>query len=163
MEHVEHPFEPVYDDRSRVLILGTMASVASRKAGFYYMHPQNRFFPALAAAFGEPAPTGAAGRRAFALAHGIALWDVIASCEITGSSDSSIKNPVPNDIKSLLERTGIRHVFTTGRKAESLYNRLVLPDTGVPCTALPSPSPANCALPFDALAARYQEALLPLL
>lgn len=163
MERVFHPFEPVYDKNSRVLILGTMASVASRKAGFYYMHPQNRFFPALAAVFAEPVPQTAPERRAFALKHGVALWDVVASCEIAGSADSSIKNPVPNDIPSLLKRTGISRVLTTGRTAASLYTRLVLPDTGVPCLVLPSPSPANCAVHFDALVSAYREQLTPLL
>lgn len=163
MERVIHPLSPVYDAHSRVLILGTMASVSSRRAGFYYMHPQNRFFPVLATMFQEAPPQGPEARRAFLLRHGIALWDVVASCEITGSSDSSIRNPLPNDIPRLLKETGISTVFTTGRTAERLYQRLLASAAAVPCILLPSPSPANCAVPFNTLVERYSALILPAL
>ena len=161
MEHVEHPFAPVADERSRTLILGSMASPVSRQSGFYYAHPQNRFFPALAAAFGEPAPVGTDARRAFLLAHGIALWDVIGSCDITGASDASIRNAVPNDVAGLLARFPITRVFTTGTAATRLYRQLLERQTGVSCRMLPSPSPANCRIPFPELVAAYRAVIPP--
>ncbi len=163
MEIVRHPFAPVYDENSRVLILGTMASEASRRAGFYYMHPQNRFWKILAAVFGEPLPENVGERRAFVLAHSIALWDVLASCRILGSADSSIREPVANDIAGLLQKTRIDTVLTTGGTATRLYRRLIAPQAGIEPVALPSTSPANRTLPFDALVDAYRAALLPLL
>ena len=156
METVHHPLEPVWDSRSRVLILGTMPSPKSREAGFYYGHPRNRFWPALAAIFSEEVPLGTAARRAFCLRHRIALWDVLASCEIQGASDSSIHSAVPNPIGELLEQAPIEAIFTTGQKAFSLYQKLCLPMTGRKALCLPSTSPANCAISLDALIERYQ-------
>jgi len=155
MPHVTHPFPPCFDGNSRVLILGTMPSPASRAAGFYYGHPRNRFWPALAAIFGEPCPGGADARRDFALRHGVALWDVLGACRIEGAADGSIGEPAPNDIASVLAKAPIRAVFTTGRAAFDLYRRHCLPHTGIEAVALPSSSPANCAMRFEELVERY--------
>lgn len=161
-ETVAHPIVPVWNKESRVLILGTMPSPKSREQGFYYAHPQNRFWPVLAKLFEEPTPQGSEQRRAFALQHRIALWDVLASCEITGASDSSIRNPVPNPIEDLLNGSQIRAVFTTGATAFRLYQKLCLPKTGLPASALPSTSPANCRVSFEALCEAYR-VILPYL
>ena len=144
MSVVKHPLKPVYDAHSRVLILGTMPSPKSREEGFYYAHPQNRFWRILAALFQEPLPVSNTEKRAFVLAHHIALWDVLASCSIEGASDSSIRNPVPNDLNRILNAADIRAVFTTGKKAKALYDRYCYPMTGRAAIGLPSPSPANC-------------------
>lgn len=159
---VAHPLAPVWAPDSRVLILGTLPSPASRRAGFYYMHPQNRFWPVLAALFGEPTPQGAEARRAFALAHRIALWDTLASCTIAGASDASIQDPAPNDLGPLLAGAPIRAVFATGAAAHRFYQRFQQPRTGLPARRLPSPSAANCAVPFSRLVEEYA-AILPFL
>lgn len=132
-EHVEHGFGPVWDSESRILVLGSMPSPKSRKAAFYYMHPQNRFWPVMQALFADPAdPSDVTGdslqsRRAFAMRHHIALWDVIASCDITGASDASIRNATPNDLTPLLRDAPIARIFTTGAKSAQLYRRLIEP------------------------------------
>lgn len=144
MELVVHPLKPVYDGNSRVLVLGTMPSPKSRKAGFYYSHPQNRFWRILSDLYGLPLPGSNDEKRAFLLSCGIALWDVLKSCRIDGADDGSIRDPVPNDIAGLLRKTNIRAVFTTGTKAHALYRRLCERKAGVPAAALPSTSPANC-------------------
>lgn len=142
---ITHPFEPVWDGRSRVLVLGTFPSVLSRENAFYYGHPQNRFWPVLAAVFREAVPVTAADKRALLLRHGVALWDVLASCDLTGSADSSIRNPVPNDIAALLEKAPIRRVFANGQTAHALYRRWCEPAAGMRAVLLPSTSPANAA------------------
>jgi len=140
-----HPLEPVWNAESKILILGSFPSVRSREAGFYYAHPQNRFWPVLAAVFGEDTPADVPARRAFALAHGVALWDVIHSCEITGSSDASIRYAVPNDVCRLLRQTGIDRICCNGRRAYDLYCRYLEKETGMEAILLPSTSPANAA------------------
>ena len=142
-EYIVHPLKPVYDEKSKILILGTMPSPKSREYGFYYSHPQNRFWRILSDLYGEALPKTNSEKTDFLLSHRIALWDVLKSCRISGADDGSIKEPVPNDIASLLDRTGIKKVFTTGTKAASLYRRLCLPKTGVKAVPLPSTSPAN--------------------
>lgn len=140
-ERVTHEFPPVYDHNSRVLILGTIPSPKSRERGFYYMHPQNRFWKMLCAVLGEAVPDDINGRRDLCLKHGVALWDVLESCEITGAEDSSIKNAKPNDLRLILNGCPIRAVFTTGKKAHALYGRY-FPDLSADI-CLPSTSPAN--------------------
>ena len=141
-EHVEHGFGPVWDGESRVLILGSMPSPKSRASAFYYMHPQNRFWPVMQALFANSAdPTDAVGdlpesRRAFALRHHIALWDVIASCDITGASDASIRNAEPNDLAPILRGAPIAHIFTTGAKSAQLYRKLIEPRLTEACIAI---------------------------
>lgn len=154
---VRHEIEPVFDERSRVLVLGTMPSPASRAAGFFYSHPQNRFWKVLAALFDEPEPQGPEARAAFALAHGIALWDVLASCTIVGASDASIADPVPNDFARIAGVAPIEAVFTTGSKATALYRRFGAPQLpGVPHTGLPSTSPANARMRLGDLVDAYR-------
>lgn len=152
---VYHTFGPLYDARSQVLILGSIPSPASRQAQFFYGHAQNRFWPVLAAVLGEPAPDTVEQKRALALRHGIALWDALASCEIRGASDAAIRNPVPNDIAGLLQKTGIRAVFCTGAASHKWYTKLCRPATGVDAVRLPSTSPANAAWSFERLTRAY--------
>lgn len=144
METVKHTLPPVYDEYSRILILGTMPSPKSREAGFYYSHPQNRFWRVVSDLLSQELPMTNEEKTGFLLKNHIALWDVLKSCTITGADDSSIHNPVPNDIAGLLKTTGINTVFTTGSKAASLYHRFCEKDAGVPAIPLPSTSPANC-------------------
>lgn len=155
-EYVEHTLKPVYDTQSKVLVLGTMPSPKSRALGFYYGHPQNRFWRVLAAVFQQGLPASNEEKIAFCLHNHIALWDVLQSCSIEGADDGSIRAPVPNDIAGLLQRTRIRTVCTTGTKAAALYKRLCLPVTGLPAIPLPSTSPANCRhYSYDRLVEAY--------
>ena len=155
--HVEHgEIPPVFDEHSTVLILGTMPSPKSREAGFYYAHPQNRFWPVLTELFGEHDGKTAEWRRSFALRRRIALWDVLAQCDIEGAADSAIKNPVPNDIAALLRGSEIRAVFTAGKAAARLYKRFCEPAGCPPAVELPSTSPANARLRLDDLVEAYQ-------
>ncbi len=139
---VTHEFPPLFDEHSRVLILGTIPSPKSRERGFYYMHPQNRFWRMLSAVLGEDIPTDIEGRKMMCLHHGVALWDVLESCDISGASDSSIKNTVPNDLGRIFSAAEIRAVFTTGKKAHELYQKHFGSDPH-PEICLPSTSPAN--------------------
>lgn len=160
MEHIIHSIEPVFDAESRVLILGTMPSPKSREVQFYYGHPQNRFWRVLAAVLGEEVPQSVPEKKAMLLRHRIALWDVLAECEITGASDSSIRNPVANDLSVILNHAPVQAVFTTGATAWKLYTRLQKPHTGIEAVRLPSTSPANCAVKMEALTEAYK-AILP--
>lgn len=152
---ISHPFDPVYDAGCTALVLGTMPSPVSRERGFYYAHPRNRFWSVLAAVFGEAIPESAEDRTGIVLRHHIALWDVIASCEINGASDSGITKPVCNDLSTLLSAANIRNVYTTGVKAHALYTKHCLALTAIPAVPLPSTSPANCRCSFDELVRRY--------
>ncbi len=157
--HVTHAFAPVYDSRSRWLVLGTMPSPQSVRHGFYYSHPQNRFWPLMAALFNEPLPHTPEEKAALALRHGVALWDVLASCEIKGASDASIRHPVPNDFTRLLHEAPIARIFATGKAAHGLFQRLVAPSLGREAVYLPSTSPANQALfPWEKLLAAWRSA-----
>lgn len=160
---VTHEIQPVFDSRSRVLLLGTMPSPASREQGFYYGHPQNRFWRVLAAIFDEPAPRAIEEKRDMLLRHHIALWDVLASCEIEGASDASIRDARPSDLARIFDAADIHAVFATGTKAGELYRKLIEPTLGVPCTTLPSTSPANAKMKLADLVGAYGKALLPLL
>ncbi len=155
LEKVWHTLPPLYDGHSRVLILGTMPSPKSREAGFYYAHPQNRFWRVLPAVLGEPPPEGIAGRREMCLRRGVALWDVLRTCEIEGASDAAIRSPEPNDLPWLLSQAEIRAIFATGAKAAELYQKLILPQTGRPIVRLPSTSPANAAWALERLIEKY--------
>lgn len=159
-QRVEHTLQPVFDHHSSVLVLGTMPSPKSRETGFYYNHPQNRFWKVLGLLFGEPTPASNGEKRNLALRHGIALWDVLASCTIQGASDSSIADCQPNDICWLLEQAPIQAIFCTGAKATQLYERYCLPETGIAATRLPSTSPANAAFSLERLEEAYR-LLLP--
>ena len=148
---LHHPIPPVFDEHSRVLILGSFPSVKSREAQFFYGHPQNRFWRVLAALFGEGAGETPAEKTAFLLRHNIALWDVIASCEIEGSADSTIANAAPNDLSAILNTAKIIQIFTNGKTADRLYRRCLLEKTGIEAVCLPSTSPANAAWTTDRL------------
>ena len=157
LKTVRHTIPPVWDKTSRVLLLGTMPSPKSRETGFFYGHPQNRMWPVLARVYGEETPMGAEARRAFLLRHHIAMWDVLASCAIAGAEDSTIRDPVPNDLGPLLAGAPIAGIFTTGRKAYALYRRCLLPVTGREAVCLPSTSPANCRYEtLETLTAAYR-------
>lgn len=147
---LQHTFGPLYDRDSRILILGSFPSVVSRRMNFYYANPGNRFWPLLSALFEEEI----SDRRQFCLDHHIALWDVIASCRITGSSDASIRDVSVNDIPALVKDTKIRTIFTTGKKAADLYRKYI--DCDLEHIALPSTSGANAAMSFAMLKERYQ-------
>lgn len=161
--HVIHEIEPVYDKNSRVLLLGTMPSPKSRETGFFYGHPQNRFWKVLALLFDEPTPETIEEKRDLCLRHHIALWDVVSSCDIEGASDASIKNAKPNDLAQILNAAPIQAVFTTGTKAGQLYKKLCEPATSIPCTVLPSTSPANSRVSLAELCTTYKQALSPYL
>ena len=150
MSALEHPFDPVWDADCRLLILGTFPSVKSRENAFYYGHPQNRFWRVLGAVYYEPAPQTVGEKRAFLLRHHIALWDVIAQCEITGSADSSIRRAVPNDLPGLMARCPIRRILLNGKTAEKIYLKY-WKSLDVPHAVLPSTSPANAAWTLERL------------
>ncbi|HJC23579.1 MAG TPA: DNA-deoxyinosine glycosylase [Candidatus Eisenbergiella merdavium] len=144
-EAVVHEFPPVYDADSRILILGTFPSVKSREQHFYYGHPQNRFWQVIAALTGSGTPESIEEKKTMLLKNGIAVWDVIASCRITGSSDSSIRDVKANDIAGLLQKSRIRAVYANGTTAFRLYEKYCFPQTGLKAVCLPSTSPANAA------------------
>jgi len=156
---VEHEFGPFFDENSRVLILGSIPSPKSRELGFYYGHPRNRFWTVLADVLGEEFPETLEAKKALARNHGIALWDVLDSCEIKGAEDASIKDPVANDMNVILKKADIQAIFTTGGKAGQLYRKMCLPACGVPAVTLPSTSPANCGCSYDRLKEAYSQIL----
>ena len=151
MPRLEHTIPPVWNSESRVLLLGSFPSPKSREQAFFYGHPQNRFWRVIATVFGERTPETVEEKRALLRAHGIALWDVIGSCTIVGSSDASIRDARANDIAPILERSRIERIFVNGGKAASLYDRYILPTVGREATRLPSTSPANAAWTLERL------------
>lgn len=151
MTHVQHPFPPVVDAGCRILVLGSFPSVKSREDGFFYGHPQNRFWRMMAAILGEECPQDIPAKKALLLRHHIALWDVIASCEITGSSDASVKNAVPVDIAQVMQSAHIERVLCNGALAGKLYKQYLLSVTGIEAVVLPSSSPANAAWSLERL------------
>lgn len=163
MEVLTHTFEPVCDENSRVLILGSFPSVRSRETGFYYGHAQNRFWKVTAALTDQPVPETVEEKKAMLLKERIAIWDVIASCQIKGSSDSSIRSVTPNDVAGLLRRTKIDAVFANGEKAWSLYEKYCADACRKTAVKLPSTSPANAAWPLARLIERWRELILPFL
>lgn len=148
---VSHTFQPIYDKNSRILILGTFPSVKSREKAFYYGHPQNRFWRVIAGLTGEIVPETTAEKKALLLRHRIAIWDVISSCDIEGSSDNSIRNVVPNEVDRLLEKSLIKKIYGNGDKACRLYDRYCLEKTGIDIKKLPSTSPANASFSYERL------------
>ena len=149
--YVTHPFGPLYGKESRVLILGSFPSVKSREQNFFYGHPQNRFWKVISAIFGEPVPVAIDDKKLLILNNKLALWDSIASCEITGSSDSSIRNARANDISIILDNAPIEHIYTNGKKSHELYVKYIEPAVGRKATCLPSTSPANAQWTLDRL------------
>lgn len=149
---ITHPFPPLYDENSRILILGSFPSVRSREQMFFYGHPQNRFWRVLAAVFGCGVPETVEEKKALLLSRRIALWDVLASCEIEGSADSTIKNPAPNDLSPILRAAPITRIYVNGRTAEKYFQRFTAPEIGRDAVCLPSTSPANAAFSLERLA-----------
>lgn len=169
---ITHPIPPLFDDKSRILILGSFPSVKSREAQFFYHHPQNRFWAVVAAVFctmapaarggssmapAAPIPATIAEKKAFLRERRIALWDVVESCRIEGSSDSSIRDVVPNDLARILEAAPIEAIFTNGATAHRLYRKYAEPQTGRPAILLPSTSPANAAFGRARLIVEWKE------
>ena len=155
-EHVTHDFEPVYNAESEVLILGTLPSVKSRENQFYYGHPQNRFWKVLAILFNETVPLTMEEKKAMLYRNHVAIWDVIESCDIIGSSDSSIKNVIPADIAGLFKKTRIKTVFANGNLAKKLYDQYAFPLTGIEAVKLPSTSPANARYSLEKLTKNWE-------
>lgn len=153
---VTHTFGPLYNEKSKILILGSMPSVKSRQENFYYGHPQNRFWKVMASVLDCDVPQNTEEKKDMLLQHQIALWDVIYKCDIIGSSDSSIKNVVPNDINEILRNADIKRIVANGAKAEELYNKYCLKHTGFEITRLPSTSPANAGYRLDRLIEKWR-------
>ena len=147
---------PYINKDSKILILGSIPSVKSREFGFYYMHPQNRFWKVLSDLFGEDISNTISDKKKFLKKHKIALWDVLASCEINGSSDSTIKNPKVNDICGLIKDTDVETIFVTGKKSLELYNKFCYNDVLIKAIYLPSTSGANCAFSYEKLMREYE-------
>lgn len=154
---IVHPIPPVFDEKSEILILGSFPSVKSRETEFFYGHPQNRFWRVLTAICGGELPTTNEVKTEFLLKNKIALWDVIASCEIDGSADSTIKNVIPNDLSTILDTANIRRIFVNGKTAEKYYKKYSEKKTGMTATCLPSTSPANAAYSLEKLIHNWRE------
>ena len=148
---MKHPFPPLYDKSSQVLILGSFPSVKSREQMFFYGHPQNRFWKVIAGVFQEKTPETIEEKKYFVLSHHLALWDVIAECDIVGSSDSSIRNVKANDLSEILENAPIKKIIVNGKTAEKLYKKYIEPVTGITAVVMPSTSPANAAWRLEKL------------
>ncbi|MBE6808447.1 MAG: DNA-deoxyinosine glycosylase [Ruminococcaceae bacterium] len=151
-----HPIKPLFNIDSKVLILGSFPSLKSREQMFFYGHPQNRFWRVLAEVFSCEVPQTVEEKREFILSHNIALWDVIASCEIEGSADSSIRNVVPNDLTQILQSADIKQIFVNGKTAEKFYNKYIKEAIGKKAVCLPSTSPANAAWSQDKLVSAWK-------
>ncbi len=148
---IEHPFEALYNSDSRILILGSFPSVKSREENFFYGHPQNRFWKVTSSLLNYPVPLTVSEKKKFLLENRIALWDVIKSCEIENSSDSSIRDVTPNDLNSILENSDVKMIFTNGKTADKYYKKFQLKKTNIEAVCLPSTSPANAAFGMERL------------
>lgn len=155
MENVKHEIPPIYDKNSKILVLGSFPSVKSRESQFFYHHPQNRFWKVLSSVVGVDTPTSIEEKKKFLLDNNIALWDVIASCDIEGSSDSSIKNVVTNDLDKIIENCNIKQIFCNGGKSYELYRKYCEKDTNLKAIKLPSTSPANARFSLEKLIAEW--------
>lgn len=158
--HVVHPFEPVYDQDSKILILGSFPSVKSREQKFFYGHPRNRFWKVLAGVLDREVPGTICEKKAFLLENHIAVWDVIASCEIKGSSDSSIKNAQPTDLAKIIAESKVERIFVNGQTAGRMYAKYQEKMLGMKARVLPSTSPANAAFSTEKLIQIWRETLL---
>lgn len=157
---ITHPISPIYDEHSKILILGSFPSVKSREEGFFYGHPQNRFWKVLAAIYQVQTPETIEEKKEFLLQNKIAVWDVIQSCDIVGSSDSSIKNVIPNDLNQILQKSSIEKIFVNGKKALQLYKKYIEPAIGKEAVCLPSTSPANAAWKLDRLVDVWRQQIM---
>lgn len=158
--HIIHPFPPLYDTKSQILILGSLPSVKSREQMFFYGHPQNRFWKVIAAVLEEKVPGTIDEKKRILLQHHIALWDTIYSCDIIGSSDSSIKNVVPTDLKKIMEGSCIKRIFCNGKTSGKYYQKYQEKELGIKAQILPSTSPANAAFSLEKLISIWEEELL---
>ncbi len=157
---IKHELDPIFQKDSKILILGSIPSVKSRELGFYYMHPQNRFWHVLERVYKEPIPNTIEGKKEFLKRKKIALWDVLSSCTINASSDASIKNIKVNNINKLIKETNIKKIYTTGIKAYDIYQKKVFPKTKIEAIYLPSTSPANATYTLERLVEEYKSNLL---
>ena len=155
-QKITHPIPPLFDKNSRILILGSFPSIKSREAMFFYGHPQNRFWRLAAALFDEPVPEDIPRKRSLALRHNIALWDSIHSCTIVGSSDSSIRDVVPNDLSVILDNSSVERIFCNGTASYKIYMKYIYPDLGLEAVKLPSTSPANAAYSMNRLISEWE-------
>lgn len=153
---IKHPFPPLYNKDSKILILGSFPSVKSREQMFFYGHPQNRFWKVISAVFECDVPDTIEEKKKFLFEHGIALWDVIASCEITGSSDNSIKNVEVNDLSEIFEEADIRQIFVNGKTAEKYFKKYIEAQINKDAVCLPSTSPANAAWSIERLVEEWK-------
>ena len=153
---IQHPFPPLYSPESDTLILGSFPSVKSREAMFFYGHPQNRFWKVIAALYGDPVPQTVEEKKVLILSHRLALWDSIASCEITGSSDASIRSAEPTDLSVILANSNVTRIFCNGAQAHNIYCKYQLPRLGIEAVKLPSTSPANAACSLEKLIGAWQ-------
>ena len=151
-----HPIPPVFDENSKVLILGSFPSVKSREQMFFYGHPQNRFWRVLAAVFDSAVPVTVEEKKNLLHKNNIALWDVISSCDICGSSDSSIRNVVANDINVILDASDIRFIILNGKIAEKYYNKYLRASVKAKTVCLPSTSPANASCSLERLVSEWK-------
>ena len=158
-QHIEHGFPPFYSERSKILILGSFPSVKSREDGFFYGHPQNRFWKMLAAVYGEAVPTGITQKKALLERHNIALYDVIFSCDIVGSSDSSIKNVIPANLNEIIGNSQVERIILNGKTAEKFFRKYQDSSLFDMSAVMPSTSPANAAFSLDKLISVWGEAL----
>ncbi len=151
-----HPIEPIFDGNSKILILGSFPSQKSREQMFFYGHPQNRFWQVLAGVFGCRIPKTIEEKKHFLLSNNIAVWDVLASCEIIGSADSSIKNATANDLSEILAYAQIKQIFVNGKTAEKYYNQYIKDKIGREAICLPSTSPANAVWTVEKLISAWK-------
>ena len=156
MEQVKHEIPPIYDENSKILILGSFPSVKSRENKFFYHLPQNRFWKVLAYVLGVDGPDTIDEKTNFLLKNCIAVWDVIGSCEIEGSSDSSIKNVVVNDLNLILDSCDVKQIFCNGGKSYELYKKYCEKNTNIKAIKLPSTSPANARFSLDKLVSEWK-------
>lgn len=156
---IQHPIEPIYNENSQILILGSFPSVKSREEGFFYGHPRNRFWRVLASIFATDLPVTIEEKKNFLYNNRVAVWDVIGSCDITGSSDSSIRNVVPNDLQQILKQADIQQIYVNGKTAKQLYDKYIYPKIKLEAICLPSTSPANAAWSLERLIGEWGKIL----
>ena len=158
-EYIIHPFPPLYDEQSTTLILGSFPSIKSREAMFFYGHPQNRFWRVLASLFEQNLPMTITEKKEMVLRHHLALWDSIHSCTVTGSSDNSIKDVVPNDISQIIRESKVNRIFCNGTLSHKMSMKYIFSSTGIEAIKLPSTSPANAAYSLEKLLAAWRSIL----
>lgn len=156
-EHIIHPFPPLYDAHSKILILGSLPSVKSREQMFFYGHPKNRFWKVISAICQEELPVTIEEKKKMLLRNHIALWDTIYSCDIIGSSDSSIRNVVPSDLGQIVSESNIQHIFCNGKTSGKYFQKFQQNTLGMEAVVLPSTSPANAAFSLEQLISIWQD------